>query len=219
MIVFIHGAGRRGREAWPTIERPDAQFLELPPHETPGQQAVRVVEAVGDGASVVAHSYGGLVAALALPQLGERVRRLVLIEPALYDVARGTAAVEHHIAAMEAARSAFDVGGLEAYWHVVRPLMFGGEFASELWDAERPAAARMHALQVPWGHEVSAIEITRTPTLVVTGGWNDEYEAIAAALGVAGAQHHVLTGAGHRPQDLDAFNPLLDEFLADPPKV
>lgn len=218
MVVFIHGAGRRGREAWSTIQRSDGRFLELP-DEPLGQQAARVVEAVGEGASIVAHSYGGLVAAVALRELGERVHRLVLVEPALYDVARGIAAVEHHVAAMETARSAFDEGGLEAYWRVVRPLMFGGEFAPDLWETERPTAARLHELPVPWGHGVSAIEFATTPTVVVTGGWNDEYEAIAAALVVEGAQHHVLTGAGHRPQDLDAFNPLLDEFLGGPSKV
>jgi hypothetical protein len=37
------------------------------------------------------------------------------------------------------------------------------------------------------------------PTLVVTGGWNDEYEAIASR--IVGARHVTLAGHGHRPQD------------------
>jgi hypothetical protein len=35
--------------------------------------------------------------------------------------------------------------------------------------------------------------------LVVTGGWNDEYEAIASW--IVGARHVTLAGHGHRPQD------------------
>lgn len=95
--------------------------------------------------------------------------------------------------------------------------MFGGPFAPDLWDAEAAIAARMYALADPWGHGVTSSEITRTPTLVVTGGWNDEYEAIATALVRAGADHRSLVGANHRPHDLEAFGPLLDEFVASIP--
>jgi hypothetical protein len=51
------------------------------------------------------------------------------------------------------------------------------------------------------------------PTLVVTGGWNAEYELIAARLVEAvGAEHHVRPGTAHRPQDDPGFLPLVELF-------
>jgi hypothetical protein len=54
--------------------------------------------------------------------------------------------------------------------------------------------------------------IACVPTLVVTGDWNDEYEAIAEELTVHGAEHRHLRGFGHRPQDHPDFPALVDEF-------
>lgn len=68
-------------------------------------------------------------------------------------------------------------------------------------------------MRPPWGFGIAAADIALTRTIVVTGGWNDEYEAIAAALVAAGAEHHVLTGARHRPQDLPCFDAVLSEVL------
>jgi hypothetical protein len=76
----------------------------------------------------------------------------------------------------------------------------------------RSANERRHSPPLPrrGGHGIEAAAITGLPTLVVTGGWNAEYEAIAQALAAAGAEHRVLEGAGHRPQDLPDFARLLD---------
>ena len=50
-------------------------------------------------------------------------------------------------------------------------------------------AERFAALPVPWKHAVTVATFAQTPTLVVTGGWNDEYEQIAARVSAAGAEH------------------------------
>lgn len=76
-------------------------------------------------------------------------------------------------------------------------------------------SARRHSggpHNVPWGHGVRPDVITGIPTLVITGGWNDEYETIAGALARHGARHVVLKGATHRPQDLLGFAAAVDEF-------
>lgn len=57
--------------------------------------------------------------------------------------------------------------------------------------AELRSAERLRLLPAPLG----------IPTLVVTGGWNEEYEEIASALAQLGATHRRLTGFGHRVQD------------------
>jgi hypothetical protein len=145
---------------------------------------------------------------LALPRI--TVERLVLIEPALYDVARGDPAIERHVGAMERARARLAEGDLRDCWEIVRPLMFGSEFDPLAWDAERERAEAFAAVPSPWGHGIEAAAIAGIPTLVVTGGWNAEYEAIAQALAAAGADHRVLEGAGHRPQDLPGLARLLE---------
>lgn len=53
----------------------------------------------------------------------------------------------------------------------------------------------------------------KVPTLVVTGGWNDEYEAIAERLARSGAERVELSGSKHRPQDHPGFESALADFL------
>jgi hypothetical protein len=48
---------------------------------------------------------------------------------------------------------------------------------------------------------------------VVTGGWNDEYEAIASRLVEEGAVHLRLPGTRHRPQDHPTFEAAVTAFL------
>jgi hypothetical protein len=91
--------------------------------------------------------------------------------------------------------------------------MFGGPFDAARWSEERPLAERWASTNLPWGHGVRAHALTGIPTLVVTGGWNTEYEEIAAVLAAHGAEHRVVHGAGHRPQDLPEFRPIVDRFL------
>ncbi|WP_448257165.1 hypothetical protein [Microbacterium aurum] len=51
------------------------------------------------------------------------------------------------------------------------------------------------------------------PALVITGGWNAEYERIAASLAEAGVDHRVIPTRDHRPQDDPAFAGLVQRFL------
>ncbi|GAB3631429.1 hypothetical protein GCM10027421_07820 [Microbacterium shaanxiense] len=141
------------------------------------------------------------------------VAGLVLVEPALYDIARGEHAIERHIAIVTEARAQAAEGELHGFWAIFRPLMFGEAFDVDRWDAERAAAERWASSNVPWGHGVRSGMITGIPTLVVTGGWNDEYETIAGVLTRHGARHIVREGAAHRPQDLPGFATAVEEFL------
>lgn len=52
------------------------------------------------------------------------------------------------------------------------------------------------------------------PTLVVTAAWNELYEEVAFALADLGAQHVVLEGHGHRPQDHPDANTVIDKHLS-----
>ncbi len=42
--------------------------------------------------------------------------------------------------------------GLQAYWRIVRPLMFGGDFDESRWAEEQALAAWFSSVPPPWGY-------------------------------------------------------------------
>lgn len=209
--LFIHGSGRPGREAWPEVSTAESEFLSFEPGTSIDDQA-RTIRNVcrGRRPTVFAHSIGAVPAVLAAGSLD--LTALVLVEPALYDIARGNPAVERHVSAVTEARAQAGDGNLRGFWAILRPLMFGGPLSEERWSAEQEVARRWSTTNVPWGHGIRSAILADIPTLVVTGGWNDEYEVIATVLAENGSRHRILSGAAHRPQDVTGFSALVDEF-------
>lgn len=185
--LFIHGAGRRGIAAWPSISTERSEFLSFEPRSSIEEQTSTIREVCGvRRITLFAHSIGAVPAVFAATNVN--VAAMVLVEPALYDTARGNAAVERHISAVTEARAQATAGNLRGCWAILRPLMFGGPFDEQHWDEERPVGEHWSTTNVPWGHGVRPAMLTGVPTLVVTGGWNDEYEVIAEVLAAHGAQ-------------------------------
>jgi pimeloyl-ACP methyl ester carboxylesterase len=220
-VVFVHGSGRAGAAAWPLqVGWPDAAFLCRPgfgPGEDPevtdfAREAARVNDACGDGAHVVASSYGAIAAlgAAALPDSG--VRSLVLAEPAAFSLGRGGEAVEAHISAVDPVlrRAAtlspedFQVALLTAFGVPNPPVPTTPE--------QRLGAARLRLHRAPWDAPLDPGVVGRVPTLVVTGDWNAEYEELARALVGLGARHVQVRGFGHAVQESPAFDAILREF-------
>jgi hypothetical protein len=209
--VLLHSSQRAVERAWPSLSGASHRAAVMPVEASVAEQTTLVEAALDTGGAIVfAHSLLAVPAALA--STTRRVAGLVLVEPALYDLARGTESIERHIGIVTDARDLAASGDLAGFWAMLRPLMFGGSFDPGRWPAEQPVAAFWAARDVPWGHGVRTRMIDGVPTLVVTGGWNDEYESIAEILSVGGAHHVVLTGAQHRPQDLPGFAPAVAEF-------
>lgn len=210
--LYIHGAGRRGTAAWPTADHERGEFLSFEPGSTVAEQVECLMRSGSNRPAILfAHSIGAVPAVLSASR-GLSIAGLVLVEPALYDIARGEPAIERHIAAVTEARAQADAGDLRGFWAILRPLMFSGPFDPEHWDAEQAAARHWAKTNVPWGHGIRDGMLAGTPTLVITGGWNDEYELIARRLVAHGARHVVLEGAAHRPQDLPGFAQAVEEF-------
>ena len=202
--VHVHGAGRRGTDAWPGAAPHDGDFVSFPGSATVSQQVELLVRDFGSTPTIVyAHSIGAVPVALAAGRM--RIAGLVLVEPALYDLARGEEPVERHIGIVTEARAQADAGDLTSFWAILRPVMFGGPYDPDAWERERGAAERWASTNLLWGHGVRAGMLRGIPTLVVTGGWNEEYEQIARVLVGQGAQQVVLSGAQHRPMDLPRF--------------
>ena len=210
--LYVHGSGRRGAAAWPHVAGEDASaFISFPEGATIAQQVETLIAQCGrDRMLVFAHSIGAVPVVLAADDLN--LAGLVLVEPALYDIARGDDAIERHISIVTEARAQADAGDLRSFWALLRPLMFGGPIDPDKWDDERSLAERWATTNLPWGHGVRAGMLRGIPTLVVTGGWNAEYERIAGSLASRGAVHVVLCGAQHRPMDLPDFSATVADF-------
>lgn len=210
--VFLHGAGRSGTTAWPSHTPESGTFLSSPQDSTIEGQADALVQGErGRKPLVFAHSIGTVTAVRAVAD-GLRVSGLVLVEPALYDIARGEAPIERHIAVVTEARARAADDDLFGFWSILRPLMFGGPAIRERWEDERGVARRWATTNLPWGHGVRPRFLHGVPMLVVTGGWNEEYELIARRLVDVGADHIVLRGFAHRPQDHPDFPAAVTAF-------
>ncbi|MGM1029871.1 MAG: alpha/beta hydrolase family protein [Actinomycetota bacterium] len=206
-LVFVHGTGHVGRAAFPQQAEafPSAAFPVLPGYgdEEPavgdvaaGAHALAMRAADADG--LVGFSYGGVVATMAGSM--EPPRALVLIEPALFQLSAHRPATARLIERLEPIY--LDATLTDATFERAFMIVLDGH---DLGPAVTPTAlrsskrARLHG--APWRHPVEAAVIAETPTLVLTGGWNEEYEEVAAALVELGAAHEVLPGHGHRVID------------------
>lgn len=219
-LVFVHGAGRAGRANWPEQQSafPSAAYLTLSGfgEEEPAVPDIRdwaaqILEACGGGAHVVAHSYGALPAVEAATESGA-VRSMTLMEPALYSLASGAEHVEDHIGRMSPVIAA--APGLTAAEYGLAWFTAIGipEPKAPTTAAELRSAERLRLLPAPWDIPTPTAVFAEIPTLVVTGGWNEEFEEIAAALVRLGATHRQLAGFGHRVPDHPEANSLIREW-------
>lgn len=219
-LVFAHGSGHVGPDAFPQQAEafPDALFPVLPGYGGDAPAVGDVAAAAqllalqaADADGLVGYSYGGVSAALAACM--EQPAALVLIEPALFQLAREQPASAALIARLEPLY-------LDASLTDER---FGRGFLGELQGEDPGPLATAEALSwsrrtrlhgAPWRHPVDPDCIAETRTLVLSGGWNDEYEEVAAALVGLGAEHAVLAGHGHRVIDHPECSERIRAFVA-----
>lgn len=165
----------------------------------------------GDADGLVGFSYGGVVAIMASSM--EPPRALVLIEPALLQLSADRPATARLIARLEPVY--LDATLTDATFERAFMLALDG---NDVGPAITPAALRsskrdrLHG--APWRHPVEPAVVAQVPTLVLTGGWNEEYEEVAAALVQLGATHEVLPGHGHRVIDHPDCSERIRSFVA-----
>ena len=204
-MVFLHASNRSPDRAWSAVgELPGARFAVMPGYSADGpatfdqdRWGARLLEACDAGATVVAHSFGGPVAMRAAARRPDLVRALVLFEPAAYALARGNPAIEDHIRRVQPVLDRAATLPAAEFAVAFATELAGQTIAPPTDSADLLAAERQRRLPGPWSLDTP--DRIGVPTLVVTGGWNDEYEAIASR--IVGARHVTLAGHGHRPQD------------------
>jgi pimeloyl-ACP methyl ester carboxylesterase len=228
-IVFVHGSVMGGRPTW-SGQRALADRFDLEVVERPGfppnppvdhvdfeEHALLVAHALGDGAHLVGHSYGGVVSLLTAAAEPGRTRSLTVIEPPAMAVAHGNPAA-----------AAFTREGI-AWWRdgptddpeaFLRGfLRFVGsdyEPPSPLPPALEQGARTLIVERGPWEAEIplDALAAARIPALVVSGAHNAGFDAVCDVLEQRlGATRLVLPEYGHTAQRHPDFNERLAEFV------
>ncbi len=181
-------------------------------------EAPLIAELLGDGAHLVGHSYGAVIALLAAALRPEAVLSLTVSEPGALRLAAGDPAVDEMIA-----------NGEELYRHsaTLSPLDFvrffrsGAGSANETPD-ELPAWLERGALHVmterpSWEAEIplATLAAAAFPKLVISGGHSPVFEAVSDALaGAIDAERATIPGRGHTvPSTGEPYNALLEAFL------
>jgi pimeloyl-ACP methyl ester carboxylesterase len=227
-VVLIHGSGGNAETAW-TAVRPLAERFTLvmpnrsgyPPNPPLERldfevQAAELAPLLEDGAHVVGHSYGGVIALLIAAGDPDRVRSLAVSEPPAFGLARGNPTVD---AVVEGLDEHFTRGPREPRAFLEAFLALVGSKA-QLPDPLPPAVEQntraTMAERPPWEAEIplDALAATDFPKLVISGAHHPAFDAICDVLEERlPARREVLPGAGHGIPRAPGYAELLSGFL------
>ena len=218
-VVFIHGAGQAGADAWPQQAAEDEGgwffMLREGVADDAHRDARRILDHLRDkaGGHVVAHSYGANAALLAAQEQPDLVHSLTLLEPACFDLARGQTAVEEHIAAMRPVFEVADAADVSTRDFSLRFAAGMGFDAPDLPDdVLEERVSRLRAMRPPWDVGLRGLS---TKTLVITGGERPLYEETAESLENLGAEHRTFNRVSHRVQDDPRATPTLRKWFSE----
>jgi pimeloyl-ACP methyl ester carboxylesterase len=229
-VLFIHGTvvGARSTwrkqrtlaERWRLIIPNRPGFGRSPPLERNDFEieAPLFAELLGDGAHLVGHSYGAVIALLAAAERPEVVRSLTVSEPGALRLAEGTPVVDEMIA--NGARL-FREGTKLSNREFLRLFRFGAGSARET-PGELPeelvrGVELLKRERPSWEAEIPVERLAAAdfPVLVVSGGHSAAFEAVCDALAAAlSAERAVIRGRGHTvPATGAPYNDRLEGFV------
>ena len=227
-VVLVHGSVGNGPATWAAVQ-PLAQRFGLvipnrsgyPPNPLLERidfdvQADELAPLLEDGAHLVGHSYGGVIALLIAARRPGVVRSLTVSEPPAFGLARGTLEVDRLVDDLDrffaagpyGARKFLSgflarVGSQVALPDPLPPDLEQGALAAQ---AERP----------PWEAQIPLDELAAAPfpKLVVSGAHSAAFDAVCDVLEERlGASRAVLPGAGHSLPRAPGYVERLTAFL------
>lgn len=229
-MLFVHGSVSGGAATWkaqyPLAERwtllvlDRRGFAESPPADREDFEldARDIVEALGDGAHLVAHSYGGVGALLAAAARPEVIHSLTLVEPMSYSVAFHDEAVRRSVEQVAAYFTGNSAAGTRQFLEGFFRLMGVQAKLPDPLPAPLDTATRLlMGCCFPWTAEIPLDDLARAPfrSLIVSGGHSAVFESICDVLAARlGAERALIPGAGHSvPRTGAPFNDKLENFL------
>jgi pimeloyl-ACP methyl ester carboxylesterase len=229
-VLFVHGdivgpelTWRKQHtlaERWSLVIPSRPGFGQSPPLERNDfeAEAPMFAELLGDGAHLVGHSYGAVIALLAAAERPEAVHSLTVSEPGCLTVAAGTPEVDRMIAdgtrLFEHAESIPSEDFLR---------LFRGGAGSAYGTPEQLPAQLLNGVELlkrerpPWEAEIplDRLAVAGFPVLVLSGGHSPAFEAVCDALADGlSAEREVIRGRGHTvPSTGDPYNDRLERFM------
>jgi pimeloyl-ACP methyl ester carboxylesterase len=232
-VVFVHGSIVGAEVTWRCqlelaerwrlrlVQRPG--FGASPPLPGGGDfeaEAPLVADLLGDGAHLVAHSYGAVIALHAAALRPEAVRSLTVSEPGSLRIAAHVPAVAEAIAGgdlLYARRAQLEPREFLTYFR--SGVGSAHETPDELPEALRRGAAHAMTERASWDGDVPLAALATAPfgKLVVSGGHSAIFEPVCDVLAAAiGAQRAVVQGRGHTiPLTGAPYNERLERFLRE----
>jgi pimeloyl-ACP methyl ester carboxylesterase len=231
-VVLVHGSVVGAQRTWRhqlslgdrwTLVLPNRPGFAASPPLARGDfevEAPLIAELLGDGAHLVGHSYGAVIALYAAALRPHAVHSLTVSEPGCMRVAAGDPAVDAQIAAgellYEHARDFAPLDFLRAFRGGVGSTH---ETPDEL-DGELLAGARLCMRErPPWEAEPPLAQLRAAPfaTLVISGGHSPVFEAVCDVLAERlAARRETIAGRGHTiPATGEPYNARLHSFLAE----
>ena len=231
-VVFVHGSVV-GRERTWSEQRPLAARWTLVVPNRPGfgaspplprgdfaAEAPPIAELLGDGAHLVGHSYGAVIALCAAGLRPEAVRSLTVSEPGALRLAAGHPLVDATIANGERLYAAAARDRLSPRDFVA--LFRAGARSARATPEELPdwlerGARHAMAERPAWEVEppLEALAAAPFPKLVLSGAHSPVFDAVCDALAAEiGAERASVLGRGHSvPSTGEPYNALLERFL------
>jgi pimeloyl-ACP methyl ester carboxylesterase len=231
-ILFVHGSVVGAARTWRHQLALAEHFSLLLPNR-PGfgtspplprgdfePEARLFAELLGEGAHLVGHSYGAVIALLAAAMRPRAVRSLTVSEPGCLRLAAGDPAVDAQIEAGELLyRSAASFAPLEFL------RAFRGGVGSTHETPDELTGELLHGVQLlmrerpPWEADppLQLLRDAPFPKLVLSGGHSPVFEAVCDALAAGiGAERGVIGGRGHTiPATGAPYNERLLAFLRE----
>jgi pimeloyl-ACP methyl ester carboxylesterase len=229
-VLFVHGdivgpslTWRKQRELaerWSLMIPSRPGFGESAPLERNDfeVEAPMFAELLGDGAHLVGHSYGAVIALLAAAQRPDAVRSLTVSEPGCLRVAAGVPVVDEMISNGELLFAhAADIPSDDFL------RMFRGGAGSAYGTPEQLPDELMHGVELlkrerpSWEAEIplETLATADFPMLVLSGGHSPAFEAVCDSLAQAlTAEREVIAGRGHTVPSTGApYNERLEAFM------
>jgi pimeloyl-ACP methyl ester carboxylesterase len=184
------------------------------------QQAAELAPLLDDGAHLVGHSYGGVIALLMAAQRPERVRSVAVSEPPAFALARGNPGVEALVERLDELFTRGPSDPREFFAEFLAAVGSSTVLPQELPPAQEQVVRATMAERAPWEAEIPLDELAAAPfpKLAISGAHEPAFDAVCDVLETRlDAERAILPGAGHSIPRARGYLERLQAFLDSVP--